>query len=91
MKKIIILTVIIMSLTLNYVFAAEVNIKLSNDVILIDGKEITNDIQSDVYLQKSIEIHPDVLEENKNIENKIITIIRVLYQQRDISNILETY
>ncbi|MBR4111053.1 MAG: carbohydrate-binding domain-containing protein [Clostridia bacterium] len=76
MKKIIILSTMMLLLTFNCVFAAEVSIELSKDAILINGESITDDVQRDIYLQKIVETHPDVSEENKNIENRIITITK---------------
>lgn len=76
MKKIIILIAMMTLLAFNCVFAAEVSIELSNEAILINGETITEDAQNSIYLQKMVETHPDVSEENKNVENKIITITK---------------
>lgn len=76
MKKFIIISTMMLLFAFNCVCATEVSIEFSNDTILINGESITDDIQKDIYLQKIVETHPDVLEENRDIENKVITITK---------------
>ena len=57
-------------------FAAEkeTTIVLSNDGITVDGTAISNSTSAAVYASKKIEIHEDVVEELKDVENTVITI-----------------
>lgn len=79
MKRVIFIAMVCCLFVFNIVFAAtnqEIKITGSNSEILINNQVINNDSTQDIYLQKIIESHPDVTEENKNIENKIITITK---------------
>lgn len=57
-------------------FAAtnETTVSLSDDKILVNGKEITEDVTKAVYLDYKTETHSDVPEELKDLENRVITI-----------------
>lgn len=65
--------------TSNTVNAASIKndiiINLSNNEILVNNQIITNE-ESEVYLQTITESHPDVSDDNKSIENKVITITK---------------
>ncbi len=76
MKKILSISIMLIILMFSFSFAAETTITLSSDKILVDGKEISTDLKGDVYLQTTIENHPDVSEENKDLENKVVTITK---------------
>lgn len=76
MKKFLSASIILIILMFSFSFAVETTITLSNDKVLVGEEEISTDLKSDVYLQKAIETHPDVSDENKNLENKIITITK---------------
>lgn len=78
MKKIFFLISILISFVCNLAYAApnETAISLSNSEILINNSLITTNDEDDIFLQKVVEAHPDVKEEYKNIENKIITITK---------------
>ena len=76
MKKIILLTAMIIGCMWNCSFATDVSINLSQDKILINDEEITTNNEKAVYLQSVVEQHPDVSEENKNVVNKVITITK---------------
>lgn len=58
------------------VFAAttETKVSLSDDKILVNGKEITEDETSKIYLDYKNETHSDVPEELADLENRVITI-----------------
>ena len=57
------------------VFAAEgTDVILSDDKILVDGKEITEKETEKVYLDYKTETHSDVPEELKDLQNRVITI-----------------
>ncbi|MGN1231186.1 MAG: carbohydrate-binding domain-containing protein, partial [Anaerotignum sp.] len=57
-------------------FAAtnETTVSLSDDKILVNGKEITEDTTKAVYLDYKKETHSDVPEELADLENRVITI-----------------
>ena len=57
-------------------FAAttETTVALSDDKILVNGKEITEDETNAVYLDYKNETHSDVPEELADLENRVITI-----------------
>lgn len=57
-------------------FAAtnETTVSLSDDKILVNGKEITEDAAKAVYLDYKKETHSDVPEELADLENRVITI-----------------
>ncbi|MGN0134823.1 MAG: carbohydrate-binding domain-containing protein, partial [Anaerotignum sp.] len=57
-------------------FAAttETTVSLSDDKILVNGKEITEDETNAVYLDYKNETHSDVPEELADLENRVITI-----------------
>lgn len=76
MKKFLSISIMLIILMFSFSFAAETTITLSSDKILVDGKEISTDLKGDVYLQTVIENHPDVSEENKDLENKVVTITK---------------
>lgn len=77
MKKIINISIMLVVFMLNFCFAAdEIGITFSNNNILVNGEKITTNPEKDVYLQGIVETHPDVSDENKDLENKIITITK---------------
>jgi len=76
MKKSIFIGIIMSVLMFNIVFASETLIKLSGSEILVNNEFITENLVEDIFLQKIIENHPDVAEENKNLENKVVTITK---------------
>lgn len=57
-------------------FAAttETTVSLSDDKILVNGKEITEDATKAVYLDYKKETHSDVPEDLADLENRVITI-----------------
>lgn len=56
-------------------FAAEATtISLSDDKILVNGKEITEKEKEKVYLAYKTETHSDVPEELKDLQNRVVTI-----------------
>lgn len=57
-------------------FAAtnETTVSLSDDKILVNGKEITEDETAAVYLDHKNETHSDVPQELADLENRVITI-----------------
>ena len=76
MKKNIILAAAALALMgTQTAFAAETtNISLSDDQILVDGKEITETETEKVYLDYKIETHSDVPEELTDLQNRVVTI-----------------
>lgn len=82
MKRILLLGALCLVLAFSGVFATatsvvnETIISGSNNDILINNQAIQEYNGKNIYLQRIIETHPDVSEENKNIENKIVTITK---------------
>ena len=80
MKRVIFMMVMCTVLAFNIVFASsairETKISGANNEILINNQVINTDTTQDIYLQKFVESHPDVTEENRGIENRIITITK---------------
>ena len=54
--------------------AAETTISLSDEKILVNGKEITESEAEKVYLDFKTETHSDVPEELKDLANRVVTI-----------------
>lgn len=54
--------------------AAETTISLSDDKILVNGKEISAKETEKVYLEYKVETHKDVPEELKDLQNRVVTI-----------------
>lgn len=56
-------------------FATDVtNISLSDEKILVNGREITEKETEKVYLDHKTEMHSDVPEELKDLQNRVVTI-----------------
>lgn len=51
-------------------------ITLSADGVEVNGVAAEYDAGAAVYLEKKVEAHPDVAEENKNVENTVVNITR---------------
>lgn len=54
--------------------AAETTVSLSDDKILVNGKEITEKETETIYLDYKNETHKDVPEELKDLQNRVVTI-----------------
>ena len=76
MKKHIILTATVLALVGSQTAfaAAETTVSLSDDKILVNGKEITEKETEKVYLDYKNETHEDVPEELKDLQNRVVTI-----------------
>ena len=76
MKKHIILTATVLALVGSQTAfaAAETAVSLSDDRILVNGKEITEKETEKVYLDYKNETHEDVPEELKDLQNRVVTI-----------------
>lgn len=69
------LTVLCVALTQTvFTATAETTVSLSDDKILVNGKEITEDETNAVYLDHKNETHSDVPEELADLGNRVITI-----------------
>lgn len=80
MKRILILGILSIIFTFNFVLATsnmlETSITSTGGEILINGEIIKSNRDQSIFLQRVVETHPDVSEENKNVENKIVTITK---------------
>lgn len=76
MKKNIVLAAAVLGLMgTQTAFAAETTeISLSDDRILVNGAEITEKETETVYLDHKTEVHSDVPEEWKDLQNRVVTI-----------------
>lgn len=76
MKKNIIMAAAVLALAgTQTAFAAETTtVSLSDDKILVNGKEITEKETEKVYLDYKIETHSDVPEELAELQNRVVTI-----------------
>lgn len=54
--------------------AAETTISLSDDKILVNGKEFSEKETEKVYLDYKVETHKDVPEDLKDLQNRVVTI-----------------
>ena len=74
-KNIILATAVLALISSQTAFAAaETAVSLSDDRILVNGKEITEKETEKVYLDYKNESHEDVPEELKDLQNRVVTI-----------------